>query len=44
VITFENPDETGQVREVLKKIEHGGYLTLDSDDEEQLKKILSKRQ
>ena len=29
VIKFDNPDEAGQVRESLKKIEHGGYLSLD---------------
>jgi uncharacterized membrane protein len=29
VITFDNSDEAGQVREALKKIEHGGYLSLD---------------
>ncbi len=29
VITFDNSDEAGKVRESLRKIEHGGYLNLD---------------
>lgn len=29
VITFDNSDEAGEVRESLKKLEHGGYLNLD---------------
>jgi uncharacterized membrane protein len=29
VITFDDPDEAGQVRETLREVEHGGYLSLD---------------
>lgn len=29
VITFDNSDEAGEVRDSLKKLEHGGYLNLD---------------
>lgn len=29
VITFDNPDEAGKVRETLREVEHGGYLSLD---------------
>jgi uncharacterized membrane protein len=29
VITFDDPEEAGQVRESLRKGEHGGYLSLD---------------
>jgi uncharacterized membrane protein len=29
VITFENTEEAGEVRESLRQIEHGGYLRLD---------------
>ncbi len=29
VITFDNEEEAGKVRESLEKIEHGGYISLD---------------
>ena len=29
VITFDNPDEAGKVRQALSKVEGGGYLSLD---------------
>ena len=29
VITFENTEEAGKVRETLRSVEHGGYLSLD---------------
>ena len=29
VITFDNTEEAGKVRETLRQVEHGGYLSLD---------------